>query len=81
MPRTNEKAVAGRLPQLLTLGEYCPVQRVGPAIWLRTLIDQLLAQVEMPEGATPIVYLPSVSRQALRAVQECPGPSDVNRES
>ena len=60
------------LPQLLTLGEYCPIQRVGPAIWLRTLIDRALAQVEMPEGATPIVYLPGVSRQALRAVQECP---------
>jgi hypothetical protein len=28
---------------------------------------------EIPEGATPIVYLPGVSRQELRAVQECPG--------
>ena len=60
------------LPQLLTFGEYQPDQRIGPAIWLRSVVDRGLPEVELPDGATPIVYLPGVSRQELRAVQECP---------
>ena len=60
------------LPQLLIFGEYEPEQRSGPAIWLRSAIDRALPEVELPEGATPIVYLPGVGRQELRAVQECP---------
>ena len=60
------------LPQLLTFGEYQPEQRIGPAIWLRSVVDWGLPEVELPDGVTPIVYLPGVSRQELRAVQECP---------
>ena len=60
------------LPQLLTFGEYQPDQRIGPAIWLRSVVDRGLPDVGLPDGVTPIVYLPGVSRQELRAVQECP---------
>lgn len=60
------------LPQLLTLGDYEPELRCGPAIWLRCVVDRGLPEVEIPQGTTPIVYLPGVSRQELRAVQECP---------
>ena len=60
------------LPQLLTFGEYQPDYRVGPAIWLRSVVDRALPDIELPERITPIVYLPGVSRQELRAVQECP---------
>ena len=60
------------LPQLLTFGEYQPNQRIGPAIWLRSVVDRGLPEIELPEGVTPIVYLPGVSRQELRAVEECP---------
>jgi len=60
------------LPQLLSFGEYAPEHRSGPAIWLRSIIDRALPEAELPEGVTPIVYLPGVSRQELRAVQECP---------
>lgn len=60
------------LSQLLTFGDYEPETRSGPAIWLRSVVDRALPEVEIPEGATPIVYLPGVSRQELRAVQECP---------
>ncbi len=59
------------LPELLTFGDYEPEHRRGPAIWLRSVVDRALPEVEIPEGATPIVYLPGVSRQELRAVQEC----------
>lgn len=60
------------LPQLLTLGYYAPEHRTGPAIWLRSVVDGGLPEAEIPENSTPIVYLPDVSRQELRAVQECP---------
>ena len=60
------------LPQLVTFGDYEPEQRSGPAIWLRSVVDWALPEVELPEGVTPIVYLPGVSRQELRAAQECP---------
>jgi hypothetical protein len=60
------------LPQLLTFGDYEPELRSGPAIWLRSVVDRAMPEVEIPEGTTPIIYLPGVSRQELRAVQECP---------
>jgi hypothetical protein len=60
------------VPQLLTYGEYQPDRRIGPAIWLRSVVDRALPDVELPDGVTPIVYLPRVSRQEFRAVQECP---------
>ena len=60
------------LPELLTFGEYQPSQRIGPAIWLRSVVDRGLPEIELPEEVTPIVYLPGVSRQELRAVHECP---------
>lgn len=59
-------------PELLTYGEYEPESRIGPAIWLRTAIDRVLPEVEIAEDVTPIMYLPGVSRQALRTVEECP---------
>ena len=59
------------LPHLLTFGEYQPDQRIGPAIWLRSAVDRGLPEIELQDGVTPIIYLPGVSRQELRAVQEC----------
>ena len=59
-------------PELLAYGEYGPESRTGPAIWLRTAIDRVLPEVEIAQDVTPILYLPGVGRQALRAVEECP---------
>ena len=59
-------------PELLTCGEYEPESRTGPTIWLRAAIDRVLPEVDIAEDVTPIVYLPNVSRRALRAVEECP---------
>lgn len=56
---------------LLTLGDYEPDEMTGPAIWLRCAIAGTLPEVGLDEG-TPLVYLPSVSRAELRAVEECP---------
>lgn len=67
LPRLREA-----LP-ILTLGDYAPAERTGPAIWLRCMLARTLPDTDYwPDGETPIIYLPGVSRQELRAVEECP---------
>lgn len=60
------------LPELLTLGDYAPQERRGPAIWLRCAIAGALNDLTMPLGMLPILYMPGFSRQDLRAVDTCP---------
>ncbi len=65
------------MPELLTLGGYDPALRTGPAIWLRCVIEPAVRAEKFPglawtNGCIPVVYLPGVSRQTLRAVEECP---------
>lgn len=65
------------MPELLTLGEYNADSRTGPAIWLRCVIEpavrkEKFPQLQWPDDAVPVIYLPGVSRQTLRAVEECP---------
>lgn len=61
-----------RLPELLVLGEYDAEDRTGPAIWIRCLVERTLDPPNLPAGKPPVVYLPGVSRQQLRAGEECP---------
>ena len=60
------------LPGLFILGDYLPEKRIGPAIWLRCVIAGKINADVLPENSTPILYLPGVSRQDLRAVESCP---------
>ena len=65
------------MPELLTLGDYDAETRSGPAIWLRCVIESSVRSAKFPElmwlaDALPIIYMPNVSRQTLRAVEECP---------
>jgi hypothetical protein len=60
------------VPELLVLGDYAPENRVGPAIWLRCVIAGKATDVSLPVDKAPIFYLPGVSRQDLRAVENCP---------
>lgn len=60
------------IPELLVYGDYNPVSRTGPAIWLRCMIDRTLETPPLPEDIVPILYLPGVGRQQLRAGEECP---------
>jgi hypothetical protein len=62
----------GDLPELLVLGDYAPEKRTGPAIWLRCVIAGKAEDVVLPAYRPPILYLPGVSRQDLRAVESCP---------
>jgi len=71
-------ALQADLPELMILGDYAPDKRMGPAIWLRCVIagtvedasSILDASGKMP--LLPILYLPGVSRQDLRAIESCP---------
>jgi hypothetical protein len=60
------------LPQLLTLGAYDPASRTEPAIWLKCMLARALPEADWPADVVPILYLPAVGRQELRAVEECP---------
>jgi hypothetical protein len=60
------------LPELVELGEYNPEERIGPAIWIKCAIAGVLEECELPEGKTPIIYLPGVGRKDLRAIEQCP---------
>jgi hypothetical protein len=53
------------MPELLVLGDFAPDRHTGPAIWIRCKLPEIAEQ-------TPVVYLPGVSRQDLRAVESCP---------
>lgn len=61
-----------RIPQLLVLGPHGSAERTGPAIWLKAVIADALDECRLPNEAIPILYLPEVSRQSLRAGDECP---------
>ena len=60
------------LPSLVTLGAYEPESRTGPAVWLKCLLAGQLDANAWADDPTPILYLPGVSRQMLRAVENCP---------
>ncbi|WP_369349767.1 BREX-1 system phosphatase PglZ type B [Stenotrophomonas sp. JAG2] len=60
------------LAELLVLGDYSPENRVGPAIWLRCVIAGRAPDVTLPADRVPVFYLPGVSRQDLRAIEDCP---------
>jgi len=65
-------ALQAAIPELYVLGAYKPEERTGPVIWLRCIVDRTLPEVSPPAGVTPIVYLPNVGRQQLRAGGDCP---------
>ena len=59
------------LPELFLLGSYAPEKHTGPALWLRC-IEARIVEGAPPVGTTPIFYLPGISREKLRAAEDCP---------
>ncbi|MXZ22478.1 MAG: BREX-1 system phosphatase PglZ type B [Caldilineaceae bacterium SB0665_bin_25] len=57
---------------LLVLGDYSPVDHVGPAYWLRCIIAGTLPHPGFLPDRVPVLYLPGYSRQDLRALETCP---------
>ena len=65
-------ALSGSFPELYTFGDFVPGKRSGPAIWLKCVVERTLPDASPPSGHVPVLYLPEVSRQILRAGSECP---------
>jgi len=64
-------ALQAILPELFLLGSYAPERRTGPALWLRCLEARRVVGAPQP-GTTPVFYLPGISREQLRAAEDCP---------
>jgi len=65
------KKLQERLPQLLVHGPYDAAKRTGPAVWLKCILARTL-DLGLDKDVVPIVYLPNISRQTLRAAADCP---------
>ena len=61
-----------RVEEYRVLGDYDPQRRTGPAVWVRCAVDRTLDEPELADDRPPIIYLPGVARQDLRAGEECP---------
>ena len=59
------------LPELFLLGGYAPEKRTGPALWLRCIEARRVEGAPLV-GTTPLFYLPGISRERLRAAEDCP---------
>jgi hypothetical protein len=59
------------MPQLYALGSFNPTERTGPAIWLKCVVDRAIPEIAPTPGTIPVLYLPNVARQDLRAAGEC----------
>ena len=62
--------VAGGYAGALYAGRVRSGKRTGPAIWLRCVVDRTLPDAVTPEGTTPILYLPRVSRAELLTFEQ-----------
>ena len=67
-PVVGALSAAGRT--ILTLGDYAPEKRQGPAIWLKCALAGKLEGISL--DGVPVLYLPGVSRADLRAIESCP---------
>ena len=54
--------------RILSYGPFDPTAQQGPAYWLRCVIASTIVLDGVPDGV-PIVYLPGVSRDSLRALE------------
>jgi hypothetical protein len=59
------------MPELFLLGSYVPEKRAGPALWLRC-VEARVIESAPSSGSIPIFYLPGISREKLRAAEDCP---------
>lgn len=65
------KKLQERMPQLVVFGAYEATKRTGPAVWLKCIVARTI-EIGLEKDLVPIVYLPNVSRQTLRAAADCP---------
>lgn len=59
------------VPDLFVYGAYSAAGRTGPAVWLRC-VESRAVETKLTKDDVPIFYLPGVSKQKLREVEDCP---------
>src|SRR5450432_308154 len=65
-------ALRARLPHLLAFGTFNASTRTGPSVWLRAAIAGAVPSLSWPAGTVPVIWLPGVARETLRAAEDCP---------
>jgi hypothetical protein len=60
------------MPELVELGAYSQELRRGPAIWVRCVVERTVKIEGADPTLPPIIYMPGVGRQSLRAGEDCP---------
>lgn len=59
-------AMLGKRRPVLTLSDYAPDRRAGPAYWVRCMVDRAIPEDRIADMETPMVYLPGLGVDALR---------------
>jgi hypothetical protein len=59
------------VPELFVYAPYASAERKGPAVWLRC-VESRAVDTKLSKDDVPIFYLPGVSKQKLREVEDCP---------
>jgi hypothetical protein len=62
-------ALQEKFPALLVYGNYEPAKKQGPAIWLKCMVAQTLPSANWDVDEIPIIYLPGISKNDLRNIQ------------
>jgi hypothetical protein len=57
-----------KLPALLILGDYDPIKRQGPSIWLKCMVAKMLPEADWASETTPIIYLPGIAKSDLKNI-------------
>ncbi len=65
------KKLLERMPQLFVHGSYDAAKRTGPSVWIKCIVGRTI-DFGLSKDVVPILYLPNISRQTLRAAADCP---------
>ena len=58
------------LPHLLIYGGYEPSKKQGASIWIKCMVARMLQEANWDAGTIPIIYLPGISKNDFRNVEE-----------
>ena len=61
-----------KISAFLTLGEYNPKMKEGPAIWLKCMVDKTLSEADWEKGIIPIIYMPGISKEDFKKIEDAP---------
>jgi hypothetical protein len=60
------------IPAFLTLGDYKPEVKQGPAIWIKCMVDKTLPEADWEKDTIPVIYMPGISKADFRKIEDAP---------